>query len=409
MNNTTNTTNNIHPTTTTTEETRRRSSRRRTVVAGFIGLAVVAAATPAWASSEHDRHDRLPSSAALQQALDDVVAAGSPGAIVLVRDGNHTVRLASGQSNISPETAMSPKLPTRIGGVTKSYVASVILQLATEGKLTVDDKLDKWLPGVISNGSEITIRQLMNHTSGIYNFSADPSVLAPYEQGDLTHIFDPLDGVAIAAAHGPNFAPGSAFEYSNTNYLLLAMIIEEVTGNAFPSELNDRIFRPLRLGDTSYPTSSVIRGHHVHGYLFVGAPTPMDVTDFSPTVMGASGAILSNADDVADFYRAVLEGRLFGAAELTAMKTIDPVATGGIPDAGILGGAWGLGLIRDTFPCGDAWGHDAENPGYMTATWNSEDGDRQVVVLVNSNFDHDAPVSEAMRALLTLGYCGTSQ
>jgi D-alanyl-D-alanine carboxypeptidase len=249
----------------------------------------------------------------------------------------------------------------------------------------------------------------MNHTSGIYNYSADPSVTAPYEEGDLTHIFDPLEGVAIAVAHGPQFAPGSAFDYSNTNYLLLAMIIEEVTGNTFPSELTDRIFRPLRLHDTSYATSSVIRGPHIHGYMFVGAPSPMDVTDFSPTVLGAAGAILSNADDIADFYRALLRGRLFGAAELTAMKTIDPVATGGVPDAGILGGAWGLGLIRETFPCGDAWGHDAENPGYMTATWSSEDGSRQVVVIVNSNFEHDEPVSQAMRTLLTLGYCGTSQ
>jgi D-alanyl-D-alanine carboxypeptidase len=91
------------------------------------------------------------------------------------------------------------------------------------------------------------------------------------------------------------------------------------------------------------------------------------------------------------------------------MKTIDPVATGGIPDAGILGGGWGLGLLRETFPCGDAWGHDTEIPGYMTATWNSEDGDRQVVVIVNSFFEHDEPVSQAMRTLLTLAYCGTSQ
>ena len=91
------------------------------------------------------------------------------------------------------------------------------------------------------------------------------------------------------------------------------------------------------------------------------------------------------------------------------MKTIDPVATGGIPDAGILGGGLGPRAHPGDFPCGDAWGHDAENPGYMTATWNSEDGGRQVVVLVNSNFDHDEPVSQAMRDLLTVAYCGTSQ
>ena len=90
---------------------------------------------------------------------------------------------------------------------------------------------------------------------------------------------------------------------------------------------------------------------------------------------------------------------------LAAMQTIDPVATGGVPDAGILGGGWGLGLLRERFPCGVAWGHDAENPGYMTAAWSSENGRRQVVVVVNSNLDHDEPVSRAMRELLTTAYC----
>jgi D-alanyl-D-alanine carboxypeptidase len=88
------------------------------------------------------------------------------------------------------------------------------------------------------------------------------------------------------------------------------------------------------------------------------------------------------------------------------MRTIDPAATGGVPDAGILGGGWGLGLLREEFPCGEAWGHDSETPGYMTAAWNSRHGDRQVVVVVNSHHTHDEPVSEAMRALLVTAYCG---
>ena len=120
---------------------------------------------------------------------------------------------------------------------------------------------------------------------------------------------------------------------------------------------------------------------------------------------GEAGAIVSTAADVARFYRALLGGQLLAPAQLAAMRTIDPVATGGVPDAGLLGGGWGLGLLRERFPCGVALGHDAENPGYMTAAWNSPDGTRQVVAVVNRNHTHDEPVSRALRRVLVQAYC----
>jgi D-alanyl-D-alanine carboxypeptidase len=340
----------------------------------------------------------------LQRALDQIVAAGAPGAVVLVRDGDRTTRLSSGNGNLAPRTPMRVSDRSRIGGITKSFTATVVLQLVGEDKLALEDTVGKWLPGVISNGDAISIRQLLNHTSGIYNYSADEAVLAPYLQGDLTHAFDPRTGVQVAADHGPVFAPGSQLSYSNTNYLLLAMIIEAATGNSFAAELRARIFTPLGLRNTTYATTSEIAGSHTHGYIFL-EEGPYDVTPWSPTLFGASGAILTNADDLARFYRALLQGRLLQPEQLKAMQTIDPVATGGVPDAGILGGGWGLGLLREKFPCRTAWGHDAENPGYMTAAWNSKDGNRQVVVIVNSFFDHDQPVSRAMRTVLTTAYC----
>jgi D-alanyl-D-alanine carboxypeptidase len=372
------------------------------LVASLAGIAALAClVTPAVAAkSPADQ------TAKLQRALDEVVAAGAPGAVVLVRDGDRTIRLSSGNGNLAPTTPARVSDRFRIGGITKSFTATVVLQLAGEKKLALGDTVEEWLPGVISNGSAISIRRLLNHTSGIYNYSADESVLAPYLQGDLTHVFDPLTGVQVAADHGPVFTPGSQLLYSNTNYLLLAMIVEAATGNSFASELRARIFEPLGLRNTSYATSSEIAGSHIHGYIFL-QQGPYDVTPWSPTFYGASGAILSNANDVARFYRALLKGRLLKPKQLKAMQTIDPAATGGIPDAGILGGGWGLGLLREKFPCGPAWGHDSEIPGYMKAAWNSKDGNRQVVVVVNSHFfDHDQPVSRAMRNVLTTAYCG---
>jgi D-alanyl-D-alanine carboxypeptidase len=278
-----------------------------------------------------------------------------------------------------------------------------VLQLVGEGKIRLGDTLEQWLPGKISNGSAITVRQLLNHTSGIFSFDSDPRVFAPYAEGDLTRIFDINEGVRIADEHGPLFAPGSQLSYSNTNYVLLGMIVEAATGQSLESQLSQRIFERLGLRHTSYPNTSEIPGSYMHGYF--GGDTSLDVTALSPTLFGAAGAIVSNAQDLADFYRALLRGRLLTPRILRAMQTIDPVATGGIPDAGILGGGWGLGLLREHFPCGTAWGHDAENPGYMTAAWSTKDGDHQVVVLVNSDHEHDALVSQAMRDLLVKAYC----
>jgi D-alanyl-D-alanine carboxypeptidase len=341
--------------------------------------------------------------AELQRALDQVVAAGAPGAVVLVRDGNRTTRLASGVGNLDPMTPIRVADPSRIGGVTKSFTATVVLQLVGEEKLALGDTVEQWLPGVISNGDAISIRQLLNHTSGIDDFTADPAYLAPYMEGNLTYIFDLSTLAQIAADHGPLFAPGSALSYSNTNYLLLGMIVEAATGNTIGSELRMRIFEPLDLRHTSYATSAQIDESHTHGYFFLDEG-PFDVTPWTP--VGAGGAILSNAGDVTVFYRALLQGRLLPNKLLKEMQTIDPVATGGVPDAGILGGGWGLGLLRETLPCGKAWGHDSENPGYMTAAWNSKNGDRQVVVVANTHQDHDGPVSTAMREVLTTAYCG---
>jgi D-alanyl-D-alanine carboxypeptidase len=293
----------------------------------------------------------------------------------------------------------------RIGGVTKSFTATVVLQLAGEKKVALTDTVEKWLPDVISNGNAISIRQLLNHTSGIYDFSNDPAFQAPFMHGHLTHVVDPRAAVQIAADHKPLFTPGSQLSYSNNNYFLLAMIVEAATGKSFASELRARIFKPLGLRNTSYATSSDIAGSYTHGYIFL-ENGPRDVTPWSPTAFGAAGAILTNANDLARFYRALLQGRLLPPQQLRAMQTIDPVATGGIPDAGILGGGWGLGLLKEKFPCGTAWGHDAENPGYMTAAWSSKDGNRQVVVGVNTNPGHDDPVSRAMRNVLTTAYCG---
>ena len=378
-------------------------TRLRVLVATVVALSGLVASAGAPAQGPPSA---LP---AVQQALDEVVAAGAPGAMALVRDGNRTIRLSSGFGNLAPRTPMRAGDRFRIGGLTKTFTATVVLQLVGEGKVALSDTVERWVPGAISNGEAISVRQLLNHTSGIFDYINDPRVLTPYVEdlpGTLTLVFDPGEGVRIAAEHGPLFAPGSALAYSNTNYLLLAMIVEEATGNSFGSELRERIFEPLGLRHTAYPTSSRINGSYVHGYFLLGEPPLYDITPLSPTVIGAAGGILSSAEDLARFYRALLQGQLLGPGLLSAMQTIDPVATGGIPDSGFPGGGWGLGLLSENFPCArEAWGHDSEIPGYVTAAWNSKDGNRQVVAVVNRTLDPDEPATRALRGVLAAAYC----
>jgi len=383
--------------------------RRLTVVVA-VAAAVSLATAPAVSATSSTAPARAPSSlAGVQAALDQVVAAGAPGAEALVRIGGRSYTFSSGYGNLAPLTRMRAGDRSRIGGVTKTFTATVVLQLVGRHVLRLDDSVEKWLPGVFPNGRAITIRQLLNHTSGAYDYAQDDRVFAPYFEGDMTLIFDPREGVRIAAEHAPLFAPGTGWSYSNTNYLLLAMIVEKVTGRSIGTELRQRIFKPLGLNGTSYPLSSEIRGSYVHGYWQLGGPDLIDFTPLSPTLLSASGAIISTTQDVARFYRALLQGRLLPPKVLKAMQTIDPVATDppGSIDSGIPGGGWGLGLLRETFPCGDAWGHDSEIPGYMTAAWNSKDGNRQVVMVVNiDGLAHDHPITQAMRNALAKAYCG---
>ena len=170
---------------------------------------------------------------ALQQDVDALVAAGAPGVILLVRDGNKTTRLTAGVAEIATSTPMQAADQYRIASLTKTYVATVVLQLVAEGKLRLSDTVERWLPGLVPNGRKITIRQLLNHTSGLADHERDPDVLAPYLKGDLGYYWSPTRLVEIAASRPVRFPPGATkvASYSSTNYVIAGLIVERATGN----------------------------------------------------------------------------------------------------------------------------------------------------------------------------------
>jgi D-alanyl-D-alanine carboxypeptidase len=292
----------------------------------------------------------------------------------------------------------------RIASLTKSYTATVVLQLVDEGKLSLADTVERRLPGVVPNGAGITIKQLLNHTSGLFDHERDESVLAPYLSGNFGHYWSPRQLVDIAVSHPPLFAPGTQQSYSNTNYVVAQLIVEAVTGRPLGAELERRIFRPLRLRKTSYPLTPEIPGRHAHGYMVVGQPPAIDVTGISPSISPGSGAILSTAREVASFYSALLSGRLLERDELRAMTTTLAVGQADIP-----GQRYGLGLGSFPTSCGRAWGHNGSQPGYMVFAYASRNGSRQAVLM--ANLDPSSMSEQAVKryfALIDGAFCSTS-
>jgi len=373
----------------------------RYVLVVLLALVVAVGATAAAASAQ-----RAPArEPELQRALDRLVAAGVAGAVALVRDGDRTIRLASGSGNLNAKTPMSTGGRFRVGSVTKTFVATVVLQLVGEGKLRLTDTVERWLPGVVPNGRRITVRRLLNHTSGLFDYGGDRKWLAAAYR-DPMRDWTPREIVAVATAHRPHFAPGAGWSYSNTNYFVLGLVVEAATKHALATELRRRILTPLQLRDTSLPTQPRIAGRYAHGYFL----RPLqDVSDGSPSVVWAAGALVSTADDIATFYRALLGGRLLSHELLREMRTTVTPAPGF---------SYGLGLQKLRGPCGTFWGHSGGSPGYAVDALNSKNGQRQVVVLVNAtdpltpslknfrSFNAPERAGRALERFVETAYCG---
>jgi D-alanyl-D-alanine carboxypeptidase len=336
---------------------------------------LVAASAPAKPTSVGNR------TTGLQHDLDALVAAGVPGAILFIRDGHRTTRLVAGLGDVAGKTPIRANDHFKIASLTKTYTATVVLQLVAEGKLSLSDTVERRLPGLVPNGNKITVRQLLNHTSGLAEFENDPRYLKPYLAGNFAYHWTPRQLVRIGVSHKPTFPPGRGFSYSNTNYVVAQLIVERATGRTLGVELKRRIFAPFHLDETSYPTKPGLPSPYAHGYMLLGKRPATDVTGLSPSLAPGSGGIVSTVEDIADFYRALLSGRVLRPAQLKAMKTLVSERTG----KSTAGSGYGLGIGHLGSSCG-GWGHSGELPGYDVSPAFSEDGKRQVVLMIN----HDA-------------------
>lgn len=362
-------------------------------------LALPAAAAPPAGSGGHD---------ATRRAVEAAVEDGVPGVTATVRDGRGTWSVTAGVGDMRTGEPRSARDRYRVGSVTKTFVATVLLQLEAEGRLSLDDTVDRWLPGLVDghghDGRRITLRQLLNHTSGVYNFLADPAFRRTYlsEEGFLRHRYDtakPEALVAVAMTHEPDFAPGTSWKYSNTNYTLAAMVIEKATGRWYGEEIRRRIIVPLRLRATSVPGTRVTvppPGSRAYARLGTSATAPIhDVTELNPSLAYGSGEIVSDSADLNRFYTALLRGRLLPPEQLKDMKTTVKVEA--VPNAG-----YGLGLIDRELSCGvHVWGHSGDILGSLTEAVTTADGRHSIAFNFNGTWAGDTDT------VIEAEYCGT--
>jgi D-alanyl-D-alanine carboxypeptidase len=318
-----------------------------------------------------------------------LVKSGSPGAIVYVRTPTGARAGVAGYADRSAHISMRASDRYRIASVTKAFVSVLILQLEAAGKLDIDDPVEKYLPGVVPNGSAITLRELMNHTSGLFNYTDDAAFVND-PVGSFSRSWTPAQLLALAFAHPPNFRPGTDWSYSNTNYVVLGLVVEAVTREPLGQVLQEKIFTPLNLTSTSFPSTIELAPDLVHGYIKVEGTPLIDITPaLNPSWGWAAGAIVSTAKDVTTFYRALFTRKLLAATQLSELETPSATSRG-----------YGLGVFSLLPACGRAFGHPGDALGWQNLAFSTANGKRQAVVMVNVNYaDGDRLETLGERAL----------
>ncbi|MGW5564105.1 serine hydrolase domain-containing protein [Streptomyces tendae] len=351
-----------------------------------LAVALMALFVPA--GSRAAASDRL---AQLQFDVDALRDDGTTGVSVRLETPHGVWAVRSGVSNLSTGQPVPTNGYLRIGSTTKTFVATVLLQLAGEGRLSLDDTLDTWLPGLVhghgNDGHRVMLRQLLQHTSGLPDYIGDvvPDLSAAGYRANRWTTYTSLQRVALAMKHQPSFAPGVGWEYSNTNYVLLGMVIKAVTGHSWEYEVRARILRPLRLTRTLAPGNwPFLPGPHARNYQQFepgGAMTDTTVA-YLPFDADADGSMISTAADINRFFTALVQGRLLAPAQLAEMQRTVGVPTdrGFPPDT-----RDGLGLFWTPLSCGGGyWGHSGDGFGYLVWPATTPDGQTTVTVSLHS-------------------------
>ena len=314
--------------------------------------------------------------AAVRRGFDDAAA---PGAIVGVQTPKGKWVKAIGIANERSKAPMKASLHQRIGSVTKTFIGALLMQLAGDHKLSLSDKVSKYIEGV-PNGDAMTLREVADMTSGVASYTADPAfVQALYS--DPTRRWRPAQLLDVGLRDSPLFTPGTSFQYSDSNYVLLGQVIRQVTGKPMRAVLRKRIFDPLNLAQTSWPGGSAdLPTPHARGYTLQGQPSdqPANSTKWNPSYAWAAGEMISTVGDLLVYGRAFGTGKglLAPAQQKRRLDSFDTTTPPLSPQL-----SYGIGLANDR-----GWiGHTGQVPGYTTAVYYNPDIETTVVVETNSD------------------------
>jgi D-alanyl-D-alanine carboxypeptidase len=347
-----------------------------------------------------------------QKAFQAVVDAAAkelmvPGAIVLLRTPQGTFTAPVGTTELRVQTPPTANTHFRIASNTKTMTAALIVLLAQDGKLKFGDPVSAYVPGV-PNGENITVAQLLKMRSGLYGYTGDPALSATMD-ADPGKAWTPQEVLDIAFRHPPEFAPDSSYDYSNTNYALLGLIAEKAGGRPLAEQLQDRLFRPVGLEQTSLPAAddTSMPAPYSHGYMYggsfyaladdpypaemqaaarAGTLQPIDYTHQNSSYATAAGGAISTADDLASWMQALVSGKVFNAdfhqQWLTSLQAEDPDA----PD----GQKYGYGISYQRFgPNAAMYYHGGELPGFNSFMGYDPDNDVALVIWTNLTLSPD--------------------
>jgi D-alanyl-D-alanine carboxypeptidase len=349
-----------------------------TVVAMTVGVTMIALPTAARAQASSPQFGPATVAALNSIVKKGMTSSGTPGmAVGIWVPGKGTYIHSFGTDNVKAGSAFAVDDHVRIASITKTFTATAILELADRGQLKLSDHLSSFVKG-IPYGRQITIRQLLNMTAGVYDFTNDAPFLAQYQANPLLS-FSAKNLFAIISRHRRDaHAPGTTVEYSDSNYYLLGLIVQKVTHRTLASIIQTRIIDRLHLRHTSYPTTPRLPTPFSHGYFTETASSPLrDVTLSNPNLGAGAGAMISTLGDVKLWAKALATGTLLTPA--TQTKRLQTVPLGGVP--GKISLRYGLGILK----LNGFLGHNGAILGYGSAMFYLPSAHATFVVEGNRN------------------------
>jgi D-alanyl-D-alanine carboxypeptidase len=362
--------------------------RRRTFLAGTVSALALAggAAAPASALAGTSAAGLSSANDAAEPALDQALARlvrqpdGPPGIAVIVQREDRAILHRAGAGDLADGAPIRGFESIRLASASKAFSGAVALSLVAAGTLSLGDTVGKWLTDLPRPWSKVTLRELLNHTSGIPDFSQTEAFGKAVTKSPLT---PPAPRTLLSyAAERLNFKPGSKYAYSNSDNIIAGLMVEAATGKSYEEELRERVFIPLGLEHTSLPRGAEMPAPLVHGYDVAPPEAPVDVTHlFAAGWAWASGGIVSTLDDTNTFFRAYVRGATTSFPVHMAQFNFRP---GSSEPPGPGQNSAGLAIFRYQTRYGTVYGHTGNTPGYTQFAAASKDGTRSAVVCVNA-------------------------